>query len=111
MNFSQIPPFSKEFKRYAKKYRALNKDLGNFKKVVAFSPCGTGKHFNIITVGEGKVIVKARLFCRSLKGSSLRIIYAYCKKEETIEFLELYFKGDKSNEDKTRIGNYLGNKI
>jgi len=42
-----------------------------------------------------------------LKGSSLRIIYAYFEEDQQIEFIELYFKGDKENEDRNRIKNYL----
>jgi hypothetical protein len=58
-------------------------------------------------------IVKARLFCQSLKRNSLRIIYAYIEKSAEIEFvgiefIELYFKGDKEREDAERIKRYLG---
>ena len=57
-------------------------------------------------------ILKARLFCRTLKGSSLRIIYAYIEEKSQvefvgIEFVELYFKGDKENEDSKGIQEYL----
>jgi len=39
----------------------------------------------------------------------LRIIYAYCENKHMIEFIQLYFKGDKENEDHNRIKNYLCN--
>jgi len=42
-----------------------------------------------------------------LKGSSLRIIYAYYEEDQNIEFIELYFKGDKENEDRDRIATYI----
>ena len=58
---------------------------------------------------ESLCIVKARLFCRYLKGTSLRIIYSYFEQEQKIEFIELYFKGDKDNEDRERIKEYLEN--
>jgi hypothetical protein len=49
--------------------------------------------------------------CKSLKGkgakSGIRIIYAYFEQEDTIEFIEIYFKGDKENEDKERIKKYF----
>ena len=35
--------------------------------------------------------------------SGIRIIYAYYEKEDVIEFIEIYFKGDKADEDKKRI--------
>ncbi|GAH23033.1 unnamed protein product, partial [marine sediment metagenome] len=46
---------------------------------------------------------------RYLKGSSLRIIYAYCENKQKVEFIQLYFKGGKENEDNNRIKNYLRN--
>jgi hypothetical protein len=53
-------------------------------------------------------IYKARKFaCRSLKGkgaaSGIRIIYGYYSDEDVIEFIEMYYKGDKANEDRQRI--------
>ena len=58
-------------------------------------------------------IYKARKFaCKSLKGtgsrSGIRIIYAYYEKEDVIEFIEIYYKGDKENEDRERILRYYG---
>ncbi len=38
--------------------------------------------------------------------SGIRIIYAYYESEDVIEFIEIYFKGDKANEDKKRIIKY-----
>jgi hypothetical protein len=36
------------------------------------------------------------------------VIYAYIEPESRISFLELYFKGDRENEDMKRIEEYLG---
>lgn len=107
MNFNELPEFSKEFKRFAKKYRSLFTDLEQFKRIIAVVPLGNSKHFNMITKNEQCAIVKARLFCRYLKGSSLRVIYAYSKARSAIEFIELYFKGEKESEDHERIKTYL----
>lgn len=110
MNYKELPEFSKEFKKLAGKYRSLGKDLETFKKLLDSEPLGTGKHFAVLTVVGGVKIVKARLFCQSLRGSSLRIIYSYNSAEiEFIEFIELYFKGNKETEDKDRIKEYLKN--
>lgn len=35
--------------------------------------------------------------------SGIRIIYAYHEVEDRIELIEIYFKGDKENEEKERI--------
>ena len=107
MNFDEVPAFSKEFKRLAKKYKSLPKDLEEFKQVIAVVPLGTSKHFNVITKSDLCIIVKARFFCRYLKGSSLRIVYAYKEEHVLIEFIEIYFKGNKENEDRNRIAKYL----
>jgi len=107
MNFNELPEFTKKCKQLAKKYKSLPNDLQEFKSVVNVVPLGNSKHFNIITQTENVKIIKARLFCRYLKGSSLRVIYSYIEEQEKIEFIEMYFKGDKENEDKGRIKQYL----
>ena len=53
-------------------------------------------------------IYKAKKFtCRSLKGkgaySGIRVIYAYFEEKDRIELIEIYYKGDKENEDRGRI--------
>lgn len=107
MNFNQLPIFTKEFERLARKYRSLADDLNEFKSVITVVPLGNGKHFNIITKNEFCAVIKARLFCRYLKGASLRIVYAYHGRNNIIDFIEIYFKGDKENEDHARIKDYL----
>lgn len=109
MNFDKLPEFQKELKWFGKKYKSLPDDLQEFCNVVSAVPLGNSKHFNVIAQTEVLYIVKARLFCKYLKGSSLRIIYAYFEQEQRIEFIELYFKGDKANEDRDRIKEYLSN--
>jgi len=108
-NYNELPEFSKEFKRFSKKYESLPDDLKEFKRVVEVAPLGNSKHFNVITKNERCVIIKARLFCRYLKGSSLRIIYAFHCQSCKVEFIEIYFKGNKENEDRDRIKEYLKN--
>lgn len=57
-------------------------------------------------------VFKARKFAsKALKGkganSGIRVIYAYFAEEDKIEFIEIYFKGNKENEDTERIKEYL----
>lgn len=107
MRFNSLVEFEKELKRLSRKYRSLSDDLEEFKKIITVMPLGTSKHFNVLhSVGNVKVI-KARLFCRYLKGTSLRIIYSFDGTKIEFVFIELYFKGDKENEDKERIKTYL----
>jgi hypothetical protein len=107
IHFNELPEFQKEFRRLAKKYKSLPKDLQEFCGVVSAIPLGTSKHFAVLAQTETLYIVKARFFCRYLKGSSLRIIYAYFKHKRRIEFIEVYYKGDKETEDYERIKGYL----
>lgn len=109
MNFNELPEFQKELKQLGKKYKSLPDDLQEFCNVISVVPLGNSKHFNIITHTEVLCVMKARLFCKYLKGTSLRIVYSYFEKEQLIEFIELYFKGDKKNEDRERIKEYLKN--
>ena len=107
MTFDELPEFQKDCKRLGKKYKSLIDDLKEFRNVVSIVPLGNSKHFIIITQIKVLYIVKARLFCRYLKGSSLRVIYAYFEQEQRIEFIEVYFKGNKENENHDRIMEYL----
>jgi len=110
-NFNLLPEFEKEFKGLLKKYKTLNDDLRKFKAVLISYPTGVGKNFTVIYSTKVVKIVKARMACRALRKRSLRIIYSYFEKDGRIEFMELYFKGDKENEDRKRIKEYLKNKI
>lgn len=107
MNFNETDEFAKTFKRLSKKYRSLPDDLLEFKKVVSELPLGSGKHFVILHSEEEVKIIKARLFCRYLRGASLRIIYAYEEAKTTIDFIELYFKGEQVNENRQLIKEFL----
>jgi len=108
-HFDQTSEFRKEFKRLFKRYKTLDDDFKKFKGILAFSPPGVGKNFVIIHVAKEVKVLKARMACRSLNSRSLRIIYSYSEKEKQIEFIEIYFKGDKENEDRQRIKRYLAN--
>jgi hypothetical protein len=105
--FNQLPEFSKEFLRLAKKYRSLSKDLEIFERFVAENPTGLGKNFAIIHSSPNVKIVKARMACASLRERSIRMIYACHEEALTFVHIEIYQKGDKANEDTTRIKDYL----
>lgn len=60
-------------------------------------------------------IYKAKKFaCKALKGkgvqSGIRVIYAYDEDKDRVEFIEVYYKGDKASEDRARILKYCGAK-
>lgn len=114
--FSEIdylPEFEKDFKRLSKKFRTLEEDFKTFinTQLNLFHKKGIDNKGVVPISGVGipnPKIYKARKFaCRSLKGrgvdSGIRVIYAYWEEEDKLEFIEIYFKGDKENEDRDRI--------
>ena len=108
--FNEIPEFEKEFKRLFKKYKTPDDDFEKFKKVLLAVPTGVGKNFIIIHSSAKVKLVKAHLACRALRNNHLlRVIYSSIEQEKRVEFIEIYFKGDKENEDRERIKEYLKN--
>jgi hypothetical protein len=106
-HFSKLPEFEKEFSKLSKKYPSLPDDLKKLERLIALNPVGMGTNFVTIHHSEEAKIVKARLACKSLKERSVRIIYAYHEYITTFVHIEIYFKGDKENEDSLRIKHYL----
>ena len=113
LNIVQRPEFEKDFKKLKKRFRTLDEDLDIFIRsaLTLFHEEGID-YGGIVVISdlgiEEPKIFKVRKFAsRSLKGrgnqSGIRIIYAYFKYEDRIEFIEIYFKGDKENEDRERI--------
>jgi len=112
----KLAEFKKDFGKLAKKFKTLDGDLNTFisnqlklthklnidnKGVVRISNLGI----------EHPKIYKARKFpCKALKGkgaaSGIRVIYAYYEQDDVIEFVEIYYKGNKENEDRERILRY-----
>ncbi|HBD05101.1 TPA: hypothetical protein DCZ32_01430 [Candidatus Uhrbacteria bacterium] len=106
-NFNAISKFEKEFERLLKKYNTLHEDFEKFKKVLQTAPTGVGKNFVAIHSSQSVKIIKSRMACRALRDRSLRIVYAYNDQNQRIEFIEIYYKGEKENEDRERIKEYL----
>jgi len=106
--------FDKEFKKLIKKFKTLDEDLDNFINVQLnlAHKLNIIEKKNIVKISnlgiDNPKIYKARRFaCKSLKGkgarSGIRIIYAYYEEEDIIEFIEIYYKAQKANEDRDRI--------
>ena len=108
MEFRYSDEFERELKKLQRKYRTLSADLAVLKKAIAVEPTGDGsKHWNILHHDNDQSIVKVRLMCRALKGSSMRVIYRYDGINVEVLFIELFYKGDKEREDEDRIKRYL----
>ena len=114
----KLAEFEKDFKKLTKKFRTLEDDLNAF----ITNQLNLTHKKNIDNKGAVRIsdlgiehpkIYKARKFaCKALKGkgaaSGIRVIYAYYEQDDIIEFVEIYYKGIKENEDRDRILRYYG---
>jgi len=109
----RLPEFERDLKKLLKKYRTLEEDIKVFENT-ALKMCHklNVEYDGILPIAnlgiEHPKIYKVKKFaCKSLKGkgvqSGIRIIYAYFFDEDIIEYIEIYHKNDKENEDKERI--------
>ena len=111
-HFNQLPAFEKEFSKLSRKYKSLPDDLHKLEEIITnphIGPVGVGKNFVTLYQGDKIKIVKTRLACRSLRERSMRIVYAYHEDEIRFMYIEIYYKGDKENEERERIKEYLEN--
>lgn len=127
INYKITQEFEKDFKRLLKKFRSLEEDF-EFAKIATIEPYHIGilhngilekKDVNSIFpipnfCSEELKICKLKKFaCKVLKGrgvkSGIRITYAFHIQTGIVDFIEIYFKGEKEMEDKERIKKYLAN--
>ena len=115
----KLPGFESDFKKLSKKFRTLKEDLDIFinTQLKLYHKLGIDNKgiYPLSDLGiEYPRIYKVKKFaCKSLKGkgvaSGIRIIYAYYKNDDVIEFIEIYYKGNKVNENRGRILKYYKN--
>ena len=114
----RLPEFERDLKGLVKRFRTLEEDLATLLKtqLVLFLKLGVDNKgvFEIpgMPFDEPKMYKVKKFACRALKGrganSGLRLIYAHFEEADKIELVEIYFKGDKEDEDRDRIlRNYL----
>jgi hypothetical protein len=117
---ARLPEFSRDLKRLVKRFRTLEEDLATLleAQLVLFHKLGVDNNgvFEIpgMPFREPRIYKAKKFACRALKGrganSGLRLIYAYFEGGDKIELIEVYFKGDKENEDRGRILRYYDKK-
>jgi mRNA-degrading endonuclease RelE of RelBE toxin-antitoxin system len=115
---SRLPEFERDLKKLLKRFRTLEEDLEVFTKTELnlYHKLGldTGGILRLtgLCFDDPKVYKAKKFACKSLKGSGatsgIRIIYAYHEQADRIELIEIYFKGDKENEDRQRITRIYG---
>lgn len=117
ITYKNTSGFDKDLKRLLKKFRTLEDDI-------EIAKTNTIELFHLKNIDNNSVepipnfcsdelkICKIKKFaCKALKGrgvqSGIRVIYAYCVSTNTVDFIEMYFKGESENENKERIKEYL----
>jgi len=111
-----LPEFEKDKKKLLKRFRTLDDDLHTFidvqlKSFHKLKIDNSGiEHISDLGITYPQLFKVVKFACRSLKGrgvqSGIRIIYSFFDDKDKIEFIEIYFKGDKDNEDRERIKKY-----
>jgi hypothetical protein len=119
LEYSSIDLFHKDFKRLLKKYKTLEDDLETAKRnAIELYHIKNVNNESVLPIqgfcDETIQVYKIKKFaCKALKGrgvnSGMRVIYAFHCQSCKIEFIEIYYKGEKGNEDKKRIQAYLKN--
>ncbi|MBI4620745.1 MAG: hypothetical protein HY739_11385 [Desulfobacterales bacterium] len=125
IDYDETDEFAKDFKKLAKRFKTLADDIETAKKnaieLYHLHKIDNQSIFQIQSASGGLIndeieIYKLKKFaCKSLKGkgvqSGIRVIYAYHKNRLRIEFIEIYYKGDKKDENRERIKAYLTEKV
>jgi mRNA-degrading endonuclease YafQ of YafQ-DinJ toxin-antitoxin module len=115
--YEQSPEFQRDLKRLLKRFSTLEEDLETAKTnaIELYHLHGVNNQsvFEIPQFCRNELqICKLKKFaCKSLRGtgikSGIRIIYAYFPEGNKVIFLEIYYKGDKENEDRERIKRFF----
>lgn len=124
---SRLPEFEKDIKKLLKRFKTLKDDLKTFieKEMFLYHKLKIDNKGIFQIQGlplpnlerglptENPKVYKAKKFaCRSLKGkgaqSGIRVIYAYFEEKDKIDLIEIYYKGEKKNENRERILRYYG---
>lgn len=109
---TRLDKFNKDLKKLSKRFRTLEEDINIFVKYAIpnffINDIDNQTFVRISALGiEYPEIYKVKKFaCRCLKGgiqSGIRLIIAYHRRENQIDFIEIYYKGDKPLEDQDRI--------
>ncbi len=118
IRFSYSDEFTKEFNRFAKKRRSIGElewpwDFEALKLLLAEDPINNVavERINNLWWSITCPVYKVRKFyCQDLKNSGkIRLIYIYkeeSKEIQFVQFIEMYAKADKENEDRERIRKY-----
>ncbi len=119
LTLGSFSEFEKDLKKL-KRFSSLEEDLQNFTKFAMslfhkqHIDSRAIVHISDLGMRSPKIFKGKKFACKALKGkgaqSGIRVIYAYHEEEDRIEFLEIYYKGDKESEDRERIKKHYSDK-
>lgn len=119
IRYEETIGFAHDIKKLLKRFRSLRADIEVAKRY-ALEPFHAEPRIDTNAIEEisGSCTEEVRackikkFTCRAIKGrgvmSGIRITYAYHIRQKRVVFIEIYFKGDKENEDRARLKEYLG---
>ena len=117
INYKSTEEFQRDLKTLLKKFPSLHEDLEIAKtfSIELFHLQNINKQAIFLIPNfcteELKICKLKKFACKALKGrgvkSGIRITYAFYVKNKSVDFIEIYFKGEKEMEDKERIKEYL----
>lgn len=115
--YSQTDSFSRDLKKLLKRYPTLEDDLEVAKRsaieLFHIQKISNQSVFPItgLCSSETQICKLKKFACKSLKGkgvrSGIRVTYAFHTQTQKICLIEIYYKGDQANEDRSKIQDYL----
>jgi len=117
INYCETPEFQKDFKRLAKKYKTLDEDFALAKKAtIELYHLQKLNNHGVFPIPEFckepiQILKMKKFACKSLFGkgvqSGIRVIYAFNSESCRVDFIEIYYKGEQTNENRDRIKDFL----
>jgi mRNA-degrading endonuclease RelE of RelBE toxin-antitoxin system len=105
--------FRRDLKKLAKRFPTIADDLETFVRacLLPYHKMNIDNHgiFPLTELGftEPPIFKTKKSACRSVKGkgvhSGIRVIHAYQQKTDSVELIQIYYKGDAVNYDRERI--------
>lgn len=119
INYETIPEFDKDFKKLEKRFKTLSKDFETMQKYtletyyIKMIPTTAFVQIEGFCSENCQSMKVKKFACMSLKNlgsrSGIRVIFVCEPADVKITFIEIYFKGDKVNEDRERLKEFLKN--
>jgi hypothetical protein len=118
IEYRETVEFKKDLKKLTKRFPSLPDDIATVKKnaieLYHLHHIDNQSVFqiNALKTVENEIYKLKKFACKSLKGkgvhSGVRLIYAYSLSVLMVDLIEIYYKGDRENEDRERIKKFLG---